>query len=154
MTLEALGIGITVRMVTYLRLVSVVCRWKPLNAHNVVLWLVVMIIGLLVVSDLRRTWSVNSVDLEFDLDREGVLRWAAEKRWFLECTLVGLWETEFNFRKNPVKSFLISTWALEASLQNHKLLFRDVMLLRGYHNSNEHWVLIHVTLLFVDRCHF
>ena len=27
------------------------------------------------------------MDLEFDLDREGVLGWAAEKRWFLECKL-------------------------------------------------------------------
>jgi hypothetical protein len=50
---------------------GVVCRWRPLNAHNVVLRLVVMIIGLLVASDLRRIWSVNSVDLEFDLDCEG-----------------------------------------------------------------------------------
>ena len=73
MTLEALDTGITVRMVIHLRLESVVCRWKPLNAHSVVLRLVVMIIGPLVVSDLRRTWSVNSVDLEFDLDREGIL---------------------------------------------------------------------------------
>ncbi len=71
MILEALGIGITVRMVTRLRLESVVCRWEPLNAHNVVPRLVVMIIGLLVASDLRRTWSVNSVDLKFDLDCEG-----------------------------------------------------------------------------------
>jgi hypothetical protein len=55
MTLEALGIGITVRMAIYLRLESVVCRWKPLNAYNVVLWLVVMIIELLAVLDLRRT---------------------------------------------------------------------------------------------------
>jgi hypothetical protein len=39
--------------------------------------------------------------------------------------------------KNPVRSFLISTRALEASLQNHTLLFRDVMFLRNYHNSNE-----------------
>jgi len=34
--------------------------------------LVVMIIGLLVVSDQRRTSSVNSADLGIDLDREGV----------------------------------------------------------------------------------
>ena len=74
MTLEALGISITARMVTHLRLESVACRWKPLNLHNVVLRLVVMIIGVLVVSDLRRSWSVNSVDLEFDLDREGSRR--------------------------------------------------------------------------------
>jgi hypothetical protein len=67
MTLEALGIGITVRMATHLRLESVVCRWKPLNAHNVVLRLVVMIIRLLVVSDLRRTWGVNSAESEFDI---------------------------------------------------------------------------------------
>jgi hypothetical protein len=39
-----------------------------------------------VVSDLRRTWIVNSVDLEFDLDREEVL--GVEKRRLLECTLV------------------------------------------------------------------
>lgn len=47
------GIGITIRMATYLRLESVICRRKPLNAYNVVLWLVVRIIGLLVASDLR-----------------------------------------------------------------------------------------------------
>jgi hypothetical protein len=34
MTLVALGIGIAVRMATYLRLESVVCQWKPLNAHD------------------------------------------------------------------------------------------------------------------------
>ena len=66
MTLEALGIGITVKIATYLRLESVVCRWKLLNAHNVVLRLVVMIIRLLAVSDLRQTWNVNSAELEFD----------------------------------------------------------------------------------------
>jgi hypothetical protein len=55
-------------MATHLRLESVVCRWKPLNAHNVVLRLVVMIIiRLLGVSDLRRTWSINSAELEFDI---------------------------------------------------------------------------------------
>jgi hypothetical protein len=91
MTLEALDTGITVRMVTHLRLESVVCRWKPLNAHNVVLRLVVMIIGLLVVSDLRRTWSVNSVDLEFDLDREGVLGWAAA----IGCYSVKSYDSDF-----------------------------------------------------------
>jgi hypothetical protein len=71
MTLEALGIGITVRMVTYLLLESVVCRWKLLSAHNVVLRLAVMIIGLLVASDLRQTWSVNLADLEFDQNCRG-----------------------------------------------------------------------------------
>jgi hypothetical protein len=44
-----------------------VVGWKPLNAHNVVLRLVVMIIRLLVVSDLRRTWSVNSAESKFDI---------------------------------------------------------------------------------------
>ena len=67
MTLEAPVIGITVRMATHLRLESVVCRWKPLNVHNVVFQLVVTTIGLLVVLDLRRTWSVNSAELEFDI---------------------------------------------------------------------------------------
>jgi hypothetical protein len=39
----------------------VVCRWKPLNALNVVLRLVVMVIGLLVVADLRRTSTIAQV---------------------------------------------------------------------------------------------
>ena len=73
MTSEALGTGITVRMVTHSRLESVVCRWTPLNAHNVVLRLAVMIIKQLVASDLRQIWSVNSVDLDFDLNCEGGL---------------------------------------------------------------------------------
>src|SRR5437016_4175622 len=54
-------------MATHLRLESVVCRWKLLNARNVVLRLVVKIIRLLVVSDVQRTWSVNSAELEFDI---------------------------------------------------------------------------------------
>jgi hypothetical protein len=54
-------------MATHLRLESVVCRWKPLNAHSVVLRLVVIIIRLLVVLDLRRTWIVNLAELEFDI---------------------------------------------------------------------------------------
>jgi hypothetical protein len=69
-----------------------VCRWKPLNVHNVDLRLVVMIIGLLVVSDLRVTWSVNSVDLEFDLDREGI--WLSRSDGYLSerlCHMTMLW---------------------------------------------------------------
>jgi hypothetical protein len=61
----------------------------------VVLRLVVMIIGLLVVSDLRRTWSVNSVDLEFDLDRGGGV-WGERPRrdgsWSAHlCHMMVLW---------------------------------------------------------------
>src|SRR5271156_2402595 len=114
MTLEELGIGITVRMVTHLRLESVVCRWKPLNAHNVVLRLVVIIIRLLVVSDLRRTWSFNSVDLEFDLDLEGFLggRSRRDSSWSARlCHIMVLWFV--GDRIKSVRSFLISTRALE-----------------------------------------
>jgi hypothetical protein len=51
-----------------------------------------MIIGLLVVSDLRVTWSVNSVDLEFDLDREGI--WLSRSDGYLSerlCHMTMLW---------------------------------------------------------------
>jgi hypothetical protein len=34
MTLVAPGIGIALIMTTYLRLESVVCQWKPLDAHD------------------------------------------------------------------------------------------------------------------------
>jgi hypothetical protein len=44
-TLMALGIGITVSMETHSGLESVVCRWKPLNAHNMILRSVVITMG-------------------------------------------------------------------------------------------------------------
>ena len=64
----ALGIGITVRTGTLLQLESAVCRWKLLNAHNVVLQLVVAITVLLTALEVQRTWNINLVDSEFDLE--------------------------------------------------------------------------------------
>lgn len=72
MTLETLDIDITMRMVIHLRLENMAYRWKPLNIHNVILRLMIMIIGLLMISDLRRTWNINLMDLEFNLDREEI----------------------------------------------------------------------------------
>ena len=46
------------------------------------------------VSDLQRTWSVNFVDLEFDLDREGVLgvRPRVSGSWSARlCHMIVLW---------------------------------------------------------------
>jgi hypothetical protein len=56
--------------------------------------------GLLVVSDLRRTWSVNSVDLEFDPDREGVSGLGDGERdgsWnACLCHMIVLWSVRQN----------------------------------------------------------
>jgi hypothetical protein len=59
--------------------------------------LVAVIIGLLVVSELRRTWSYNSVELEFDLDCEGVLGRRLHLTELL-AALIHLWQ-DFNFTR-------------------------------------------------------